>query len=151
MNLRLGVVGYCPPTRFDEDKALEYLVDGYNRVSADFPGRHITVVSGLTNVGVLRLAYEEAVRRGWKTAGVASEKAMSFPWFPTDEAPIVVGSGWGDESDIFIYGNRWRGHPHEHGLDAIVRIGIGEQSIRECDAMKAMGKKAYGYDLPPLD
>ena len=57
--LKLGVVGYCPPTKFDEVKALDYLRDAYDKASSDFPDHEITIVSGLTNVGVLKLAYEE--------------------------------------------------------------------------------------------
>ncbi|MFH1840303.1 MAG: hypothetical protein ABH849_04090 [Nanoarchaeota archaeon] len=73
--LRLGVVGYCPPTKFDEKKALKNLREAYDQVELDFPEHEITVVSGLTNAGVLRLAYEEARRRGWRTAGIACKKA----------------------------------------------------------------------------
>ena len=84
-NLRIGVVGYCPPTIFDENKALEYIKDAYNRVSSDFPENNITIVAGITNVGVLKLAYEEARRRGLRTAGVGCKKAHDFEWFPVDE------------------------------------------------------------------
>ena len=107
--LRLGVVGYCPPTRFDETKAVGMVQASYNAVMGDFPGWEITVVSGLTNVGVLRLAYEEAKRRGWRTAGVACEKAYALrdQWFPVDEEPLIVGKEWG--------GGR-RGRPSSVGL-----------------------------------
>ncbi|MBI2129700.1 hypothetical protein HYU07_05680 [Candidatus Woesearchaeota archaeon] len=145
--LRLGVAGYCPPTRFDEKKALDCIIDAYNLIIQDFPNHEITVVAGVTNVGVLKLAYEEAKRRGWKTAGVGCKKAYDFEWFPTDEQPIIVGENWGDESQAFVHGTKIPHHPHENGLDALVRIGGGAQSLREIDQMKAMGKSTYEYEL----
>lgn len=136
--LMLGVVGYCPPTRFDEGEARRMVVDAYDRVRKAYPDRAIAVVSGLTNVGVLKIAYEEATKRGWKTVGVACERAMEHPLFPVD-ARIVVGANWGDESATFV-----------GILDAIVRIGQGKQSLRETEEVKRNGKPAFEYDLPIL-
>lgn len=138
---RLGVAGYCPPTRFNEDEAARLIVDSYNRFSSDFPNREIVVVSGLTNIGVLKLAYEEAKRRGWKTAGVACKLAYAFRdnWFPVDEEPIITGDNWGDESFAFV-----------NSIDALVRIGSGKQSIGEAELARKQGKKTYEYDLPIL-
>ena len=140
--LRLGVVGYCPPTRFDETKGLEMVQASYNAVMGDFPGWEITVVSGLTNVGVLRLAYEEAKRRGWRTAGVACEKAYALrdQWFPVDEEPLIVGKEWGEESETFLT-----------SIDALVRIGGGPQSRREAKLARVMRKPTYEYELSRLN
>lgn len=138
--LRLGVVGYCPPTRFNEEKAIEYLCDSFDKASSDFPSHEITVVAGITNVGVLKLAYAEAKRRGWRTAGIGCKKAYDFEWFPTDEEPIIVGENWGDESPAFV-----------NSIDALVRIGGGKQSLKETAQIRERGKKVYEYDLPALD
>ena len=138
--LKLGVVGYCPPTKFDEVEARRMLNEAYCNVKLDFPNKIVTVVSGLTNVGVLKLAYEEAKNRGWRTAGIACEKARGFEWFPVDDTPIIIGKNWGEESETFI-----------NSIDALVRIGIGPQSIKEARLVKALGKKIYEYDLPKLD
>lgn len=148
--LRVGVVGYCPPTRFDEVEAKRMLREAYDLVERNFSDKAVTVVSGLTNVGVLKLAYEEAKKRGWKTAGVSCKKARDFEWFPVDEDPIIVGENWGDESNTFVYGTKVPGHHHENGLDAMVRIGLGEQSLREAFHVKELGKPVYGYDLPAI-
>src|SRR3989338_8138687 len=119
--LRLGVVGYCPPTKFDERKALKLLQEAYNQVAKDFPTYEIIVVSGLTNVGTIKLAYEEAKRKGWKTAGVACKKAFNYKnLFQTDEKPVIVGENWGDESESFV-----------NSIDALIRIGGGSQSLQE--------------------
>lgn len=148
--LRLGVVGYCPPTKFDEKEAVRMLNEAYDKVEREFPEHKYTVVSGVTNVGVLKLAYEEAKRRGWKTAGVACRRAYVFEWFLTDEKPIILGDNWGDESEVFLKGTKIRGDPHENGLDAIVRIGAGNQSIKEAVKIKELGKPTYEYDLPAI-
>lgn len=138
-HLRLGVVGYCPPTKFDEKKAIEYLANAFDRVISDFPDYKITMVAGVTNVGVLKLAYIEAKRRGWRTAGVACKKAYDFELFPTDEEPIIIGENWGDESPAFV-----------NSIDALVRIGMGKQSLNEAYQVREKGKKTYEYDLPIL-
>jgi hypothetical protein len=138
-NIRVGVVGYCPPTRFDEQKAKEYLTEAYNQIEKDFPNARITIVSGLTNVGVLKLAYEEAKRRHWSTAGVACKKAYDFEWFKTDEQPIIIGDNWGDETDTFV-----------KSIDALVRIGLGKQSLLESELVRKRGSKTYEYDLPSI-
>lgn len=136
--LRIGVVGYCPPSRFDEGKALGYLRYAFDNIQSKYPKRPKVVVSGLTNVGVLKLAYEEAKRRRWKTAGVACKKAYEFKnnWFPVDENPIIVGEEWGEESPTFL-----------ETIDMIVRVGGGKQSRRECAETKSMDKEVYEYEL----
>lgn len=137
--LRLGVVGYCPPTKFDVAEATRMLKDAYDKVEKDFPKHQMTVVSGLTNVGVLKLAYEEALERGWRTAGVACKKAQEFECFPVDEK-VIVGDEWGEESKTFI-----------KSIDTLVRIGIGPQSLKEAFQIRKMGKRTYEYNLPKLN
>ena len=136
--LNIGVVGYCPPTKFDEVEARRMIVEAYGNIAMRFPEHSFAVVSGLTNVGVLKIAYEEAVKRGWKTIGIACERAKEHPHFPVDEKTIV-GANWGDESPTFV-----------ESLDMMVRIGVGKQSIRETDAVKAQGMPTFEYDLPVL-
>ncbi|KYK27107.1 hypothetical protein AYK26_00205 [Euryarchaeota archaeon SM23-78] len=142
MKLRLGVVGYCPPAKFDVKKAEALVNQGYNRVVADFPDTENTVVSGLTNVGVLKIAYEQAKRRGWRTAGVACEKVYEFQdnWFPVDEKPVIIGENWGDESQTFL-----------ETIDVLLRVGGGIQSIREAIQTRAMGKPVYEYELEKIE
>ena len=140
--LRIGVVGYCPPTKFDEDEALRMLREAYDKLDAQHKDKSKTVVSGLTNVGVLKLAYEEAKNRGWKTAGVACKQVYGFrdKWFPVDEQPIIVGQNWGDESPMFL-----------ESIDVLVRVGCEDQSMKEADEMKARGNQVIEYDLPSIN
>lgn len=139
MLVKIGVVGYCPPTKFDEVEARKMIVDAYNKVEAVYPEFPIAIVSGMTAVGVLKIAYEEASKRDWITVGVACNKALEHPLYPVDHQ-IFVGENWGDESETFVT-----------GLDGIIRIGNGKQSIAETEAVKANGGFAYEYDLPPLE
>lgn len=136
--IKVGVVGYCPPTKFDEVEARHMIVGAFDKIQAQFGDRVIAVVSGLTNVGVLAIAYDEAAKRGWRTVGIACERAQEHPHYPVDEKTII-GANWGDESPTFLA-----------ELDAIVRIGGGKQSIRETDAIKARGLPTFEYDLPVL-
>lgn len=132
----IGVVGYCPPTAFDENEARRMIKDAYDQIAEQFAGKTIIIVAGLTDVGVLAIAYEEAVRRHWMTAGIACKRAVEHPLFPVDMKQIV-GENWGDESPAFVA-----------LLDAIIRIGNGKQSIRETEAVKAKGLPTFEYDLP---
>ncbi len=159
---RIGVVGYCPPTKYNEEKALEYLEEAFDKVQEDFPNRRIVVVSGATNVGVLAQAYKLATERGYETGGIACEKATDFELFPMTEKPIIIGKDWGTESQVFVNGiniiqevdpdktREYLNHPH-YGLDAMVRIGVGPQSIAETGIIKAMGKPTYEFNLPKLE
>jgi predicted Rossmann-fold nucleotide-binding protein len=137
--IKIGVVGYCPPTKFDQTEARRMIIDAYDRVASYFAGHRIAIVSGLTNVGVLAIAYKEARKRGWRTVGIACKRAFEHPVFPVDEQKIV-GEEWGEESRAFL-----------DELDAIIRIGFGKQSLREAEAIKAKGLPVFEYDLPSLD
>jgi len=134
----VGVVGYCPPTRFDEAKAAEMIRDAYGKVAAQWPDGEIAVVSGMTDVGVLKIAYDEAARRGWMTIGVACSRAREHKLFPVDRE-IWAGSEWGDESPTFV-----------EVIDAIIRIGEGKQSMAETALVKAKGLPAFEYELPRM-
>ncbi|MEK7101193.1 MAG: hypothetical protein AAB921_03790 [Patescibacteria group bacterium] len=136
---RIGVVGYCPPTKFDENEARRAIIDAYDQLADLYPGQSIAIVSGLTDVGVLAIAYAEAQKRGWMTVGVACERAMEHPLFPVN-VPIVVGEKWGDESPMFV-----------GMLDGMIRIGGGKQSIRETEEVKARGLPTLEYDVPIFD
>jgi hypothetical protein len=138
-NIAVGVVGYCPPTKFDEVEAQRMIVEAYDKVASQFPEHEISIVSGLTNVGVLKIAYEEAAKRGWRTVGIACKLALNYERYPVDEEIIFCGENWGDESPLFV----------SH-IQAIIRIGLGKQSLRETETVKERGFPAFEYDLPAL-
>lgn len=137
--LRIGVVGYCPPTKFDEVEARHMIVEAYDQIEKLYPDTSKAVVSGLTNVGVLKIAYQEAQKRKWRTVGIACAKVTEHELFPVDEK-IIVGENWGDESSAFL-----------SAIDLIIRIGTGKQSITETEETKRRGKRVLEYDLPALN
>lgn len=95
----------------------------------------ITVVSGLTAIGIPLIAYEEAKERCWKTIGIACKKANEYPQFPVDEK-IIVGEDWGDESNTFI-----------KIVDKLIRVGGGSQSISEVKKARNKGIAVLEFDL----
>lgn len=130
----VGVVGYSA-TRFNKVLGEELVKKSFDELEKIY-GRNITIVSGLTNLGIPALAYKEAVNRGWKTCGIACERAKNFKCFKCDEV-ILVGARWGDESLTFL-----------KKIDVIVKIGGGKQSINEFELAKKMSITAFEYDLP---
>lgn len=140
MELRIGVVGYCPPTEFDYGVAEQLLREALQRVLQDHPGEHdIWIVSGLADVGVPGIAYRIAAENGWKTSGISCAKAYKYPWFPVDECRIVGMERGGPESEEFL---------RRSGV--LVRIGGGPQSLAETGEFRGRGGKTYEYDLPTL-
>lgn len=139
--VRIGVVGYCPPTRFDEAEAARLIDMAYDQVAKDYPNARIIIDSGLTALGVLKIAYEKAVERGWRTAGIACKKAITekMPLFPVDEEPRIIGENWGQESAEFT-----------RELHALIKIGHGKQSTNEAALMRATCRTVYEYDLAIL-
>lgn len=132
--LRVGVVGYSSQD-FDHKEALVLIQRAFDALS---PIADIEVVSGLTDLGIPALAYEEAVRRGWKTMGIACAKASSYPCFPVDEV-IIYGDTWGDESPVLL-----------DIVDILIRIGGGIQSHLEACSAKTQGKQVIEFELPTL-
>lgn len=135
IELRIGVVGYSPPSKFDIQEANKMIKEAFNAVNILYPNRSKAVVSGLTYSGIPALAYQEAVQRKWRTVGIACSKASNYKCFPVDEK-IIVGNEWGDESPTFL-----------NSIDVLIRIGGGKQSLREAAETKARGKQAIEYDL----
>lgn len=136
MIFRVGVVGSCPPTKFDIPAAERAIKLAYDTIAREYGGHRIVIVSGLTNVGVPALAYAEAVKRGWRTVGVACRLACQHPLFDVDQT-IIVGDNWGDESKTFV-----------SSIDAIIRVGGGAQSRAKVAEIRRIGKPVYEYDIP---
>ena len=138
LKIKIGVVGYCPPTKFDENEAERMINEAYDAVQQVHPDKKKIVVSGLTNVGVPALAYRAAVQRGWSTKGIACSKASEYPLFPVDEK-VIIGHEWGDESHEFV-----------NGIDILIRVGGGKQSLKEAADVWMQRKPVLEYDLPAL-
>lgn len=123
---QIGVIGYSAQS-FDIDKAQSILLDAYDMIESEY--NSVTIVSGLTNIGIPSLAYEEAENRDWKTVGIACSKARNYDCYPVDDE-IIIGNEWGDESERFL-----------SQIDVLIAIGGGDQTQKEI-------KKAKQYDIP---
>jgi len=133
----IGVVGYSE-AKFDENIAKALMAIALDIVETNHPSKEYTLVSGLTDLGIPAIAYEMADKRGWKTMGIACEKAKDYECYDVDKE-LIVGKEWGDESATFL-----------RKIDVLVRIGGGKQSMREVEvAKKSKAVKAvYEFDLP---
>ena len=132
--IRVGIVGYSKPC-FNIEKAKDIISDAFDEVEREFPDDEIVIVSGLTDLGVPSLAYQEAVERGFKTVGIACIKAYENDCFPVDES-IIEGEEWGDESVVFI-----------KNIDVFIRIGGGPQSMKEEQMAREANIDVITYDL----
>jgi len=135
---RIGVVGFSRET-FDHEAARAHL----RRFVSDLLARERgpdkplpVIVSGWTNQGVPRLAYELARELGLGTVGISARAALRARAgrFPVDES-IVVGERYGDESEAFIA-----------YIDVLIRVGGGPQSRREV----ALFEEKHGHDPDAL-
>lgn len=136
--LRVGVVGYSTKT-FDIQIAKNLLREVFDKLHKEYDNYDKIIVSGLTDLGIPSLAYQEAYKRGWKTVGIACSRAIEYKCFPVDEK-IIVGEEWGEESLTFLA-----------SIDVIVRIGGGEQSQKEVALAKEKGKQIIEYELDVKD
>jgi len=134
--LKIGVVGYSGKP-FDKVIAKALLLIGFKVSGAeDKDADKVIVVSGLTDLGIPSIAYNIAKERGWKTSGIACKKAAEYDKFPCDEEKII-GEDWGDESETFL-----------NSIDVLIRVGGGEQSMKEVKRAKEMKLQVFEYDLP---
>lgn len=116
---KIGVVGYSSGD-FDKEVARAHIRRFLNLIGKYYANTDdIAVVSGLTNLGIPALAYEEAVAANMRTVGIACARASEYEVFPVD-LTVIEGEDWGDESERFI-----------HSIDCLLRVGGGEQSRRE--------------------
>jgi hypothetical protein len=138
----IGVTGYSA-MRFNEELAKRLINTAITKAIGDRPFNSVELVSGYTDLGIPGLAYRWAKEHGIYTVGIACERAHDSDnkVFPVDEYHLY-GQNWGDESDEFL-----------KRIDALVRIGGGEQAHAETAEAKTLGKPIFEFDLEgkPLD
>ena len=134
MSKKVGVVGYSGK-KFDEILGTALFVVAMDIVKSEH-GSDLTIVSGLTDLGIPSIAYKYAFDNDLKTVGVACSQAEEYDCFDVDEKHIV-GDEWGDESETFL-----------DMIDIMIRIGGGDQSMEEVESAKKKDIDVYEYDLP---
>jgi hypothetical protein len=136
--LYVGVVGYSQQ-EFDETEATIILEEAFESIEdeylqdGDFDS--IVLVSGLTNMGIPSIAYQIAENNGYETVGIAPDAASEYELYDVDEI-YWVGENWGDESQAFI-----------DMIDVIIRVGGGEQSMKEVEMAEEEDISVIEYDL----
>jgi 2'-5' RNA ligase len=133
---KIGIVGYSA-VYFDKKKAkeiLEKLID--KAIKKNTEKLPISIVSGLTDLGIPALAYKIATERSYQTVGYACKQAKQFDCFNVDQENII-GKEWGDESEEFL-----------NNIDVIIRVGGGKQSLAEVKQAKEKEISVYEEDLP---
>ncbi|MGG6281840.1 hypothetical protein ACQ4M3_09740 [Leptolyngbya sp. AN03gr2] len=133
--LRLGITGYSAQV-FNQESARIILSQYFDAVAST--GKEIVIVSGLTNLGIPAIAYQLAFERAWKTVGIACSKAVEFPCFPCTQV-IIEGTEWGQESELFL-----------QSIDQLIRVGGGNQALKETEAARRKGIQVIEFDLPAL-
>jgi predicted Rossmann-fold nucleotide-binding protein len=131
--MKIGFIGFSAQ-KFDEEKARNII-----RKSMMFLDLNYEVVSGATNMGIPKLVYEEAKRKGMKTIGIIPKEGMNYELFPQLDQLIVEGENWGEESERFLF-----------MIDSLVMIGGGEQPKKEYKRAQEMGIPCRSYPLHPL-
>ena len=139
--LNVGVVGYSSQ-KFDEAEAREILEEAFDDIEDEYietgDYEEINIVSGLTNMGIPKVAYEIADERGYNTMGVAPEEADDYDLYNVDEI-IYEGQNFGDESEVFI-----------DNIDVLVKVGGGDQSQHELELAEAEDISVLEFDLEPI-
>lgn len=134
----VGVVGYSK-SNFDHSKAENLIKKAFDKIESKYPDKQKNCVSGWTNQGVPAIAYAEAVKRGWKTTGVACSKIKNMKCFPVDYE-YLEGEQWGDESKKFL-----------SLLDVIIRVGGGKQSFDEVESVKEKNLPVFEFELDLIE
>lgn len=136
--IRIGVVGFCHPTKFDYVQAWSLVKKGIEEAAKN--RNDVMIVGGLTDVeSIHRIGYYIARQQGWNCGGIACEKAKKFAWFPMSQdgdVLVIEGTNWGDESERFL-----------NSIDVLVRVGGGPQAHNETKIAKERNIPVYEYEL----
>ena len=125
--MKIGVVGYSS-NNIDAALASRLLYQSFQKlITPSLLPEEIEIVTGLTNIGVPRLAYLLADNTGYVKIGISAEQAykVNCGVYAVDKV-FIEGSRFGDESGFFI-----------NYIDYLVRVGGGKQSKSEVALFKA--------------
>ncbi|TCI95068.1 hypothetical protein [Tenacibaculum sp. M341] len=118
--VRYGVVGFSK-NKFDKKTAYKLLDNLFKELKEKHTDAIIEVVSGYTNSGIPKIAYELADKYGFITVGFSAKQALKVVsgTYPVSKV-ILKGEKFGEESAEFI-----------SYIDHLIRIGGGPQSRKE--------------------
>lgn len=125
VTMSVGVVGFSQ-NQFDHKMAEQIIRTYYEKLVSEHSDKTIEIVSGYTNTGVVKIAYELADEFGFVTVGFSAKQALTVRagLYPVQKV-ILRGEKFGDESSDFVrYINR------------LLRVGGGKQSRAETQLFK---------------
>lgn len=123
--IKYGIVGFSR-NQFDKKAAFQILNDLLKKIKAKHPDKEIEIVSGYTNSGVPKIAYELADQYGFTTVGFSAQQALKVrSGIYAVKKVILKGKKFGDESEDFV-----------RYIDALIRVGGGKQSRHETELFK---------------
>jgi len=125
MALKIGVVGFSS-NQFNHKEASLKLKKLLDHIVRNHGKEGLVLVSGYTNSGVPKIAYDWAVELGMETVGFSAKQALTVDSgvYPVDKV-ILVGEKFGEESQSFV-----------EYIDILIRIGGGNQSRHEVELFK---------------
>ena len=128
--IKYGIVGFSR-NQFDKKAAFLILDKLFEVISKKHKNKEVEIVSGYTNTGIPKIAYELADKYGFTTVGFSAKQALSTRSgvYPVKKI-IIKGKKFGDESLDFI-----------KYIDGLIRIGGGQQSRRETEMFKSLHKE----------
>lgn len=123
--IKYGVVGFSR-NQFDKKLAYTILDKLFKDIKENHSDKVIEIVSGYTNSGVPKIAYQLADTYGFVTVGFSAKQALrvrsgTYPVAKT----VIKGEKFGDESKDFI-----------EYIDTLIRVGGGPQSRKEVALFK---------------
>nr|MBP8206580.1 hypothetical protein [Acinetobacter sp.] len=121
--MKIGIVGFSHE-EINHEMARSLLLQSFHQLThRNHHDEPIEIVSGLTNIGIPKIAYQIARELGFITVGISAERALHVKCgiYHVD-IQIIEGKSFGDESIIFI-----------DYIDYLIRVGGGKQSHQEVD------------------
>lgn len=123
--IKYGVVGFSKDA-FDQKKAYQLLDRIFKEIASQHKHELVEIVSGYTNSGIPKIAYELGDKYGFITVGYSAKQALQVRSGVYPVAKVILkGEKFGDESHDFV-----------NYIDHLVRIGGGPQSRRETEMFK---------------
>jgi len=123
--LKIGIVGFSR-NQFDKKRARTILTELFDDLKKKHPKKEIEIVSGYTNSGVPKIAYELADQFQFTTVGYSANQALKVKSGVYSVNKVILrGEKFGDESEAFV-----------DYIDGLIRVGGGKQSRRETQMFK---------------